>query len=111
MESQPCQEHQQSNSPRSTLLESSCSEDDDSLGGDDGFSSLVRDLREVLGPSSGIDSKDTDPEVLQALMRAYTSKSSEWSKYALCEQSTNYTRNLIDQGNGKSNLVSLILFV
>lgn len=70
----------------------------------DAFHSLVQDLSQVLGPSSGIDSEDVDPRELQALMERYISNPSEWQKYALGDYSRNYTRNLVDKGNGKSNL-------
>ena len=39
------------------------------------------------------------------MMRSYTSKESEWEQYALLDPSKHYTRNLVDEGNGKSNLV------
>ena len=74
----------------------------------DAFQSLVKTLRDMLGPSSGIDSADIDPEHVQKLMRAYVSDEREWSRYALCDSSRGYTRNLVDEGNGRSNLVSLI---
>ena len=73
---------------------------------DDSFHKLVRDLSAVLGPSSGIDSDDVDPVKLQDLMKEYTSDESQWSQYALSDSSIGYTRNLVDKGNGKSNLVS-----
>lgn len=72
----------------------------------DEFHKLVKALRDVLGPCSGIDSDDVDPNELQALMRGYTSRASDWEKYAWSDPSRCYTRNLVDQGNGKSNLVS-----
>lgn len=71
----------------------------------DAFHQLVQDLSKVLGPSSGIDSADVDPEDLQTLMRDYVSNVSEWKLYALSDFSRSYTRNLVDRGNGKSNLV------
>lgn len=74
----------------------------------DAFHSLVQELSRVLGPSSGIDSEDVDPQELQALMERYTSNPSEWQKYALGDHSRNYTRNLVDKGNGKSNLLILV---
>lgn len=70
----------------------------------DTFHALVQDLSLILGPSSGIDSEDVDPRELQSLMERYTSNPSEWQKYALGDYSRNYTRNLVDKGNGKSNL-------
>lgn len=72
----------------------------------DQFHQLVKTLSDVLGPSSGIDSDDVDPCEIERIMSAYTSDEAEWTKYALCEPYMNYTRNLVDEGNGKSNLVS-----
>ena len=47
-----------------------------------------------------------DPADIQRLMERYTSDPEQWSKYALGDASRAYTRNLVDEGNGKSNLVS-----
>lgn len=73
------------------------------------FEKLVRDLSAALGPSSGLDSEDVDPINIQRLMEKYVSNSAEWGPYALGDSSRSYTRNLIDEGNGKSNLVSQVL--
>lgn len=72
----------------------------------DAFEKLVEDLSAALGPSSGLDSDDVDPKNIQLLMEKYVSNSDEWGSYALGDASRSYTRNLIDEGNGKSNLVS-----
>lgn len=72
----------------------------------DAFHRLVEDLSNILGPSSGLNSADVDPEDLRNLMTAYVSEKSEWVRYALGDPSRTYTRNLVDRGNGKSNLVS-----
>ena len=71
----------------------------------DKFQALVDALSQKLGPSSGIDSKDVDARELQDLMEKYMSNESEWQKYAFADPSRPYTRNLVDKGNGKSNLV------
>lgn len=71
----------------------------------DGLQSLVRALNERLGPCSGINSDDVDAEELQQLMRNYLSNESEWAKYYFPSSNMAYTRNLVDKGNGKSNLV------
>lgn len=71
----------------------------------DPFHRLVGDLARILGPSSGLNSCDVDVTELQKLMEDYTSNESDWSKYALSDYSRGYTRNLVDEGNGKSNLV------
>lgn len=72
----------------------------------DAFEKLVQDLSAALGPSSGLDSEDVDPVKIQRFMEDYVSKSEEWGPYALGDLSRTYTRNLIDEGNGKSNMVS-----
>ncbi|KAJ5219099.1 uncharacterized protein N7498_001198 [Penicillium cinerascens] len=74
----------------------------------DAFEKLVEDLRTALGSSSGLDSDDVDPMNIQQLMEKYISNSSEWESYALGDTSRAYTRNLIDEGNGKSNLLILV---
>lgn len=73
---------------------------------DSAFEKLVQDLSATLGPSSGLDSDDVNPLDIQRLMEQYVSKSDEWAPYALGDGSRPYTRNLVDEGNGKSNLVS-----
>jgi cysteine dioxygenase len=72
----------------------------------DKFHQLVDDLSKILGPSSGLTSGDVNVTLLEELMRRYTSQESEWQKYAFADPSRGYTRNLVDEGNGKSNLVS-----
>lgn len=74
----------------------------------DRFNQLVFDLSKILGPSSGLNSEDVDVKHLEELMRNYVSKDSEWQKYAFADLSRGYTRNLVDEGNGKSNLLVLV---
>ncbi|KAI9812144.1 MAG: capsule-associated protein CAP1 [Pycnora praestabilis] len=74
----------------------------------DGFHQLVNDLGMILGPSSGIDSSDVDPSHLQERMEKYLSRRDDWNKYAWADFSRAYTRNLVDRGNGKSNLLILV---
>ncbi|RMZ80066.1 hypothetical protein DV737_g3136, partial [Chaetothyriales sp. CBS 132003] len=74
----------------------------------DPFHALVKSLSLVLGPSSGLDSADVDPNDLIALMSIYTSNEKEWARYALADPKRSYTRNLVDEGNGKSNLLVLV---
>lgn len=88
------------------LLNGSHSSPLDTSRQSDAFENLVQDLSAALGPSSGLDSDDVDPMHIQRLMERYVSRSEEWSSYALGDSSRTYTRNLIDKGNGKSNLVS-----
>ena len=70
--------------------------------------SLVKSLSDILGPSSGIDSSDVNPTDLIKAMQQYQSNPSEWSSYAFADPSRNYTRNLVDEGNGKSNLLIIV---
>ena len=72
------------------------------------FETLVEDIRSVLGPSSGIDSDDVDVNDLMSLMRSYSSHEGDWKEYALGDPSRAYTRNLVDEGNGKANLLILV---
>jgi hypothetical protein len=46
-----------------------------------------------------------DVDHLDRLMRDYDSDPREWSRFAMGDESRAYTRNLVDEGNGKSNLV------
>ena len=71
----------------------------------DKFHQLVDDLSRILGPSSGLNSDDVDVRHLEQLMLDYISKESDWQKYAFADMTRGYTRNLVDEGNGKSNLV------
>ncbi|XP_051875858.1 cysteine dioxygenase type 1-like isoform X1 [Pristis pectinata] len=47
-----------------------------------------------------------DVDEVQALLESYQSNSHEWLKYAKFDQ-YRYTRNLVDEGNGKFNLMIL----
>lgn len=73
----------------------------------DAFHRLVEALSNELGPSSGLDSADVDPKRLERLMQDYSSKESEWKRYAFKDANQTFARNLVDEGNGKSNLVRL----
>lgn len=75
--------------------------------GEASFEDLVQKLRDALGSTSGLDSADVDPAHIQSIMKSYQSIPSQWQRYALADPSRSYTRNLVDEGNGKSNLVSL----
>ncbi|KAL7784830.1 RmlC-like cupin domain-containing protein [Trichoderma ceciliae] len=75
---------------------------------EDRFEELVLALKDALGPSSGLTSEDIDVGFLMDLMRAYDGSDMHWSKYAFGDASRGYTRNLVDEGNGKSNLLVLV---
>lgn len=72
---------------------------------EDEFEELVLSLKVALGPSSGLTSDDIDVDALRALMGDYDANDKRWSPYALSDKNRAYTRNLVDEGNGKSNLV------
>ncbi|KAJ1333637.1 cysteine dioxygenase [Microdochium nivale] len=72
------------------------------------FDRLVANVKDVLGPSSGLDSADVDVEDLTLLMERYVSDVDEWCKYAMASPHMAYTRNLVDEGNGKANLLILV---
>lgn len=69
------------------------------------FEKLVQDLKDALGPSSGLTSEDVNVEHLTRLMEQYDPADKGWRSYFFGNKSRNYTRNLVDEGNGKSNLV------
>ncbi|XP_066238158.1 cysteine dioxygenase type 1 [Saccopteryx leptura] len=50
--------------------------------------------------------EEVNVEEVQAVMEAYESDPTEWAEYAKYDQ-YRYTRNLVDQGNGKFNLMIL----
>ncbi|KAJ4189926.1 hypothetical protein NW755_005920 [Fusarium falciforme] len=72
------------------------------------FEELVQRLKEALGPSSGLTSDDVDVDFLTRLMQDYDGSDMEWSRYAFGDHTRGYTRNLVDEGNGKSNLLVLV---
>jgi cysteine dioxygenase len=74
----------------------------------DPFHGLVDDINIILGPSSGIDSSDVDVQDLKRVMNNYTSVERDWAEYAHANYSRNYTRNFVDRGNGKANLLILV---
>jgi hypothetical protein len=69
------------------------------------FDKLVIALKDALG-SSGLTSDNIDIKLLTRLMQEYWSNEDEWRRFALVDPNSGYTRNLIDKGNGNSNLVS-----
>ncbi|KAJ3311779.1 hypothetical protein HDV04_003791 [Boothiomyces sp. JEL0838] len=50
--------------------------------------------------------EDADVPKIQRLMASYQSNCNDWKKYALVDHNR-YTRNLVDDGNGKFNLMIL----
>lgn len=73
------------------------------------FDDLVDDIKQILGPSSGIDSADIDVEALMDRIREYDqSHEHEWNKYAFQDPSAAYSRNGVDDINHKANLLILV---
>ncbi|KAJ3322367.1 hypothetical protein HDV06_003087 [Boothiomyces sp. JEL0866] len=64
---------------------------------------LVKEIRNEFKEN---DITGTDVEKLQSLMSAYKANRIDYARYALFD-SKKYTRNLIDDGNGKYNLIAL----
>ncbi|KAJ9148863.1 Cysteine dioxygenase [Pleurostoma richardsiae] len=75
---------------------------------DNRFDELVLALKEALGPSSGLTSDDVDVDHLTRLMAEYDGSDEGWLPFAMGDASRGYTRNLVDEGNGKSNLLVLV---
>lgn len=74
----------------------------------DSFEGLVASINKILGPSNGIDSAGVNVQDLQDAMQAYSSREADWAKYAMADPSRAYTRNLVDNCNGKSNALILV---
>ncbi|RKP07546.1 RmlC-like cupin domain-containing protein, partial [Thamnocephalis sphaerospora] len=66
---------------------------------------LVRLLREEMG-EHGLDDKQVSVARIQKLMANYQSRDEDWRQYAMFDKHR-YTRNLVDDGNGKFNLLVL----
>ncbi|RYC59274.1 hypothetical protein CHU98_g6933 [Xylaria longipes] len=69
------------------------------------FDKLVASLTEALGLSSGLMSDNIDVALIMQLMRLYGSQERDWARYAFGDSDTDYTRNLVNEGNGKGNLI------
>ncbi|KAI9839043.1 MAG: capsule-associated protein CAP1 [Thelocarpon superellum] len=74
----------------------------------DDFHRLVEELSKTLGPSSGLTTAGVDVDHLTWCMKKYCSNPNHWERYAFADTSRGYTRNLVDRGNGKSNLLILV---
>ena len=70
------------------------------------FSQLVKDLSLSLNQSKSETFSGIDPEPIIRAMEKYTSKHDEWAKYAHGDEKHCFTRNLVDRGNDKYNLVN-----
>lgn len=71
------------------------------------FTELVLLIRHELGPDSGLmDLNQEKVNRLQTMIANYDSKKEEWERFAFYDK-YRYTRNLIDDGNGRYNLLLL----
>ena len=74
----------------------------------DSFHQLARDLNGFLALSPSKNFSDIDPNTIINRMREYKSRDSDWVRYAHQDEDLPFTRNLVDPGNGKHNLVCLM---
>ncbi|KAI9222881.1 RmlC-like cupin domain-containing protein [Blastocladiella britannica] len=81
------------------------SDDDSAVPVPADMAELVALLKQEMGPN-GLDSASTNIPRILALMGNYASNPADWAKYALFDP-CRYTRNLVDDGNGKFNLMLL----
>jgi|ERR1712029_925609 len=62
------------------------------------FSELIETIRQIF------DNDEVDVDLVKDLLASYKSKPIEWTEYAFFDPHR-YTRNLVDTGNGKYNLM------
>ena len=73
----------------------------------DAFHGLVRELSGYLDQAQSLAfSEICDPNAVIQRMEEYRSDRSEWAKYAHEDESQCFTRNMVERGLGKSNIVS-----
>ncbi|KAJ2775829.1 hypothetical protein H4R18_005920 [Coemansia javaensis] len=68
---------------------------------------LIAALNAAMG-DTGLGEDRATVRRVQQLMRSYVSQSQDWAQYAVYHEGTRYTRNLVDDGNGKYNLLILV---
>ena len=72
----------------------------------DGFHNLVQELSGYLDTAQSLAfSEICDPNAVIHRMREYQSDRSEWVKYAYEDANQCFTRNMVERGLGKSNIV------
>ncbi|RHZ82494.1 hypothetical protein Glove_109g278 [Diversispora epigaea] len=67
------------------------------------FKELINSLRKELGVG-GLDSDGININRIVSLMSSYISNESDWIEYVTYNNTT-YTKNLVDNGNSKFNLI------
>ncbi|KAJ1995243.1 hypothetical protein GGI26_000443 [Coemansia sp. RSA 1358] len=68
---------------------------------------LISSLNKTMG-DGGLGEDPYTVRQVKKLMQSYISQSNDWSQYAVYHEGTRYTRNLVDDGNGKYNLLILV---
>jgi hypothetical protein len=90
-----------------TPVDGACPVDDRGYPVPRTFSELVLAIQHELGSDKGLtDLTPAHLDRLQAIMTNYDSNKADWDRYAFYDP-YRYTRNLIDDGNGKYNLLLL----
>lgn len=70
---------------------------------------LVRNIRHYLGSKRGIQGTDDEVAHLKGLMARCRPGVEEWKQYGRPDPKRTYTRLLVDDVNGKCNLVSILV--
>lgn len=72
----------------------------------DGFHNLVQELSGYVDTAQSLAfSEICDPNAVIQRMKEYRSDRSEWARYALEDGDQCFTRNMVERGLGKSNIV------
>ena len=74
----------------------------------DAFHTLVQELSGYIDTAQSLAfSEICDPNAVIQRMKQYQSCTPEWAKYAYRDEAQCFTRNMVDRGLGKSNIVCL----
>ena len=74
----------------------------------DQFHTLVRELSGYIDTAQSLAfSEICDPNAVIQRMKQYQSYTREWARYAFRDEAQCFTRNMVDRGLGKSNIVCL----
>lgn len=76
----------------------------------DGFHDLVQELSGYVDTAQSLAfSEICDPNAVIQRMEEYRSDRSEWARYALEDGDQCFTRNMVERGLGKSNIVRWLM--
>ena len=74
----------------------------------DQFHTLVQELSGYIDTAQSLAfSEICDPNAVIQRMKQYQSYTREWARYAYKDEAQCFTRNMVDRGLGKSNIVCL----